>query len=405
MSKKTLLGLAVVLAVLVAALWWSGRPSTAPAGEEESAAGALLSSVDMNTVGAITIADGTATTHLAKVEGAWRVDGLDGYPADFDRLQRMMRAIDDTQNPQVADEGADRLAEFGLAADSDPAPLRLILEHGGGMTVLYLGRLREPQADARRMWGPPPGRYVRVGEGPVLLIKEDLGLIQADADQWWDRRLLELEPEAIRKMEVARADGSYAIERAEDGTFALADGAGEGEVDAAAANRLFGALRNLRADRMLGAGEEDEGVFAEALVCRAETEAAAYRIEIGAAPPDHAGSRPVKIKVTPTSEAASEQQALAALAAGKLNGRTFLIPAFQADAMTLQREVVVSKPESAPEAAEPSPAEEAEPAGEEASPEAESHAEETAPADSTDEVEDSAESPEPPADPPPIPAH
>ena len=351
MSKKTLLGLAIVLAVLMAALWGAGRRSAAPAGAEEAAAGTLLTDVEMNSVRAITITDGTATTRLVRTEGIWIVEGLDGYPADFDRLQRLIREIDEARNPQVADPGADKLAEFGLTGDSDPAPRQLVLEHAGGTTILHLGRLREPQRSENQMWGPPPGRYVRVDEGPVLLIKEDLGLVQADSGQWWDRRLLELEPDAIRKMKIERADGSYGVERTGEGTFALAVDSGEGEVDAAAANRLFGSLRNLRADRQLASGEEEADAFADVLVCRAETDAAAYRLEIGAVDTNNAASRFVKIDVTPVPEATPEQEALAAQAARKFNGRIFLIPTYQVESMTLQRAAVIRPPdpESGPE--------------------------------------------------------
>lgn len=354
MSKKTLLMLAALLAVLVGALWISRQRASAPGEVPLPEGGALLPAVDMGTVQAITLEDGSATTRLARVDGIWCLTAPEEFPADFDRLQRMIRSIDGMADVQVADSGADRLAEFGLIEDSDPAPTRIILEHGQGTTVLHLGAMREPHGGERQMWGPPPGRYVRVDEGPVLLLKEDIAMAQADPGQWWDRQLLQVPGEAIREMEVAGDDGKYVVQRTAEGAFVLPD-AVEGEaVENPSAQRLFNVLRNLRADRHASAAEEFEELFSAAPSCRIETAEATYRIQIGAASPDEAGSRPVKIQVTPIPEAAPDSQAATERIAGKLRNRIFWIPAYQADNMTLPRSSLVRKSEPPPE---PAPAE------------------------------------------------
>ena len=61
------------------------------------------------------------------------------------------------------------------------------------------------------MWGPPPGRYVRVDEGPVQLIKDDIPQAQADPDQWWDRQLLAVEPDTLRRAGVTTPEGAYHV--------------------------------------------------------------------------------------------------------------------------------------------------------------------------------------------------
>ena len=338
MSKKTMWILVIVLAALSVAVWWSGRRA-APAAAS-AAGGRLLPGVDLATVRAIALETAAATTRLAQADGVWCVAEKSDYPADVRRLRNLIQALDETDDAQVADESADRLAEFGLATDGAEAPLRIALEHAAGRTTLSLGKTRAPRR-GEEYWGPPAGRYVRVDEGPVLLLKDDVPGADADPAQWWDRALLEIEPETVRKVEVAGGGEAIALERGTNGTFALVDAAEGEEVDAGAAERLFGALRALRADEILKP-EEAEGMFAEAATYAAETEGATYRIEIGAAQADRGNGRPVRIEATGDVPAAT---------AKKLAGRAFLVPPYLGDALVAKRETLVRKAQPAPEVA------------------------------------------------------
>ena len=340
MSKKTMWILVIVLAALSVAVWWSGRRA-APAAAS-AAGGRLLPGVDLATVRAIALETAAATTRLAQADGVWCVAEKSDYPADVRRLRNLIQALDETDDAQVADESADRLAEFGLATDGAEAPLRIALEHAAGTATVSLGKTRAPRR-GEEYWGPPAGRYVRVDEGPVLLLKDDVPGADADPAQWWDRALLEIEPETVRKVEVAGGGEAIALERGTNGTFALVDAAEGEEVDAGAAERLFGALRALRADEILKP-EEAEGMFAEAATYAAETEGATYRIEIGAAQADRGNGRPVRIEATGDVPAAT---------AKKLAGRAFLVPPYLGDALVVKLETLVRKVEAAP--AEPAP--------------------------------------------------
>jgi hypothetical protein len=206
--------------------------------------------------------------------------------------------------------------------------------------------MREPQ-EGGQPWGPPPGRYARVDEGPVLLIKEDIAGVSADPVQWWDHVLLQVAPESIRKVEASSGEGSFAIERGTNGMFMLAGAEGK-EVDAAAANRLFGALGNLRAEKILPNAED--AALANAIEFKAVTEAATYFVHVGEARSDQAGGKPVEIEVAAAAAATPEQQSAAALVNKKLNNRTFLIPAYLADSLCVKKADVMGKPaEPAPE--------------------------------------------------------
>lgn len=376
MSRKTLVVLVAVLAALSVAIVLRGGRAPVPVGAG-AGGGGLLPAADLVSVRAIRIEDGANTTRMERVDGIWRVAEEDNHPADVARLREMMRSIDGTENPQVADEKpATRLAEYGLAPEGNSAPLRIALEHAGGTTVLSLGKRREPRRN-EEVWMPPAGRYVRVDEGPVLLIKDDIAMADANPGQWWDRNLLEVAPEAIRKVQITSAEGAFAIERGTNDTFVLAGSAEDETVDAAAARRLFGALRNLRAESRWTADEA--AAFSNGVRCVAEAEGVVYSVRIGDPQSDRNGGRPVKIEATAAEGAMPEQQAAAA-AVNILAGRIYLVPGYQAEPLAMKRDALVrkappeheSEPEVVPEPA-PIPAEEPPPAS------ADALAEESAP--------------------------
>lgn len=341
MSKNALIVLVILLAALVGGIWMSGKRESAPDGKSAAATGTLLPAVDMATVTAIVLADSSSTTHLARVDGIWCVAEQDNVPADFTRLRAMMLAIDGLEPGQIVETGGDHLADYGLAVEAEPAPMRITLEHAQGTTVLSLGKLREPRA-GEQPWGPSPGRYVRVDEGPVRLLKEAVPMAQADPDQWWDRLLLEVAPESIQQVEVSQADSTYSIQRGTNGVFELAGASADETVDEPAAQRLFGALRSLRAVRRLPAdAEAHSAAFTNASQYRAVAEGISYAITVGAVPAEGDGTRPVKIEVAASAEATPEQQARAAAAMKKLSGRAFAVPAYLADALRLGKDEVV----------------------------------------------------------------
>lgn len=343
MSRKTLFIL-VILLVVLAGLWkFYSRQTTAPNAAAADAAGTLLGPVDMSTVSAITLEGSAATTHLAQAEGEWRVAEKEDYPANFDHLRELIRSIDAMEAGQSVPAGTDHLAEFGLIADETSTPTRVTLQHAAGQTVLAIGHLRAPNPD-EPYWGRVPGRYVRVDEGPVRLLKDDIRMAEADPDAWWDRNLLKLAAEDVQRLEVTSETETYALERGEDQVLKIVDAAEEEETEANAVNRLLGALRNLRADEMLPKDTEITGASRLEVLAAGVT----YSLRIGEPRSDKNNARPIQIVITPTDDIVPEAAAGVARQAKRLVGNTYLIPSYQADQLLPAKTTLISTPPPAP---------------------------------------------------------
>jgi hypothetical protein len=342
MSKKSLWILVAVLAVLGLAL--RATRTGGPAAKAPAAAEPLLR-VDFATLAAIQLEEGGSATRLAPVAGRWCVAGLGNAPADLDRLRGLIGELDEARRGQLADPGAERLAEYGLAEEGAPPPLKITLEHGGGTTVLRLGRTREPRRQ-EDLWGPPPGRYVRVDDGPVWLLKDDFTYAGADSDSWWDRRILEVDPEAVTRIEVVAPGEEYRLARGEEESWLFEGEAGENPPDPDSAARLAEALDGLVAERMLEwSAEEREAAFAEPRRHVAEADGIRYQVELGAERPEDGGGRPVRIEVSALPEADDAARARAETAHQRAGGRIYLLPAYLANNLARAKEDVRRPPE------------------------------------------------------------
>jgi hypothetical protein len=349
MNAKSLAALSGILVVLLGILWTSGRFESLPA-EGGGVGEGWLADAELESLSALEIRQGEASVRIELADGAWGVADRGGYPADLSRLRRLVQALSEMGSGQLADENPANAAAYGLADGGEVEPVEIALEHARGTSVLRLGESRRPrrQEDA---WAPALGRYAQMDGGAIVLLKDDVPHADADDNLWWDRSLASVELDEVRRVEVSSGTASYALVRGEDGGYAM-EGIAEGEaVVEGAARRVFGALRDLRAD---GIADEEEanaqewGENADRYV--AATKDAIYRAWIAPVDPEKdAGMRLVRLEVILKDEAGEEARMTHAHAMRKLEGRTFRIPLFAAEAMTMPRaSLVMAAPPPAP---------------------------------------------------------
>jgi hypothetical protein len=364
MNAKSLAALAGILVVLLGILWTSGRFESLPA-EGGGVGAGWLADAELESLSAIEIRQGEASVRLELADGAWGVADRGGYPADLSRLRRLVQALSEMGSGQLADENPANAAAYGLADGGEVEPVEIALEHARGTSVLRLGESRRPrrQEDA---WAPALGRYSQMDGGAIVLLKDDVPHADADDNLWWDRSLASVELDEVRRVEVSSGAASYALVRGDDGGYAM-DGIAEGETMVeGSARRVFGALRGLRAD---GIADEEEanaqewGENADRYV--AETDDAVYRVWLAPLAPTNTGMRFVRMEMEPKEGAGEEVRLAQTHAMRKLAGRTFLVPLFAAEAMTMSRASLVS---SAPPPSQPSP-DDAQAEGKESAPE------------------------------------
>lgn len=220
MKTRTLLILCAGLALLGLLVWCKDRPTAA---KMNVATGqAVLPDFDPNALQALRIISGTQEVALARGATGWTVASRWDYPADFDRLRDLLRALADLKVGEALRGGLATLAEFGLAtADTNattaiPAELRWTSPDGKTETRLVLGQPRT--AASPESFSRPDSQYARVNDGPVLLVAPYLEEIPRRADDWLMRKIIDEDPASITAMNATLQDGTrYGVQREGDG--------------------------------------------------------------------------------------------------------------------------------------------------------------------------------------------
>lgn len=192
----------------------------------------------------ITVVAKGGTVGLGRAPGQpWRVVAPVEAPADAFAVQSLLDAVTGLKRlSRVADPGAS-LAEYGL--DSPRAKVTLSVE-GGGEESVALGTDNPFDSSV----------YVRVGQGGVDRVSGGARWsLEKDLFDLRDKRVLPLDGGEVTRLEVRGGKVPYALARGASGwklASPLSDAA-----DEAAVGRILGALRDLRATRILDAAGPD----------------------------------------------------------------------------------------------------------------------------------------------------
>lgn len=219
MKQNTLVTLVILLGLLGLVAWYNQQQS-----QRQSAAssgGQVLGDFDPNAVARLHVISGTATVELARVESGWTVVSLWNAPANFDQLSELLRKLGNMKVGEVIRGGTETLEEFGLSSDSNtvPAiPARLVLfgEGGSALGDLVLGQPRMPSSMDN--FAMPDSQYVRLGDGPVLLVAPFIEYVPRRAEDWLDRKVLEIQADQVTSVQASLAGGTnYGLSRGESG--------------------------------------------------------------------------------------------------------------------------------------------------------------------------------------------
>ncbi len=136
-------------------------------------------------------------------------------------MSNLLRSLADLKVGDVLRGGTAHLADFGLSPEAATAPTVIRLTTAHDERELALGSPRPSSSPAD--FALPDSQFVRLKDGPVLLVAPYLDPLPAQADDWMDRNLLGLEPQAITSLEAIRTDGvRYGVRRDQDQFLGLA---------------------------------------------------------------------------------------------------------------------------------------------------------------------------------------
>jgi hypothetical protein len=297
---RSLVPLLVLLALAggAVAFAWFGVAKKDEVAQAKKDAGAKLYAFDAKKVKAITVEAKGATTKLARAGDGWRIEAPVAADAEratvdalVDRVATLRRKASVAEKPEPA-----ALASYGLATPK--AKVTLSVE-GGKDETLALGEDNAFDGTA----------YVRTTSGAVDLVPGDVKYsVERSTFDLREKRLLPFEDKDLARIEVTAPRLPYALAR--DGDAWRLDAPAKEKADDAAAQRVLGAIRALRATDFGQGGDEAARALAHPAwrVRLVDAKGAARAVALGE-PPARKGegdsaARPLYARVEGASEVA-----------------------------------------------------------------------------------------------------
>ena len=204
MTTKNLIVVGAVAAILGGAAYFcnSGRKMKAPTLNGKP----VLPAFDVSEVARVEIG-GSKKLTLAATESGWAIETLFGYPADVTKIRENLLKLKDLTVGQTANG---RKIESGT-------PVELKDAKGKAVASALLGgqHMSKPKGQAAQFGGGgyPDGRYVKFGEG-VVLVKDTLDAFDGDPKKWCDARICSVPSADVKAVTYAKGRknvGTYKI--------------------------------------------------------------------------------------------------------------------------------------------------------------------------------------------------
>jgi Domain of unknown function (DUF4340) len=228
MKRNHLVGLTLVAAVAVAgAIGVSVENGPHDAGDEPSASARLFPDLasHINDVGKVIIARKDATITLVKTATAWGVAEKYNYPADFEKVRKLLVNLTELRPLEKKTSTPALFADLQLEDLSTPDAKSVLLTlqgaDGKDLLATYVGKERFARGGAGS-----DGVYIRkASETQTWLAKGALGVEQG-AVNWLDKSIADVAHERVAKVTVTQPDGTaltLSRDKVADAHFTLAD--------------------------------------------------------------------------------------------------------------------------------------------------------------------------------------
>ena len=234
MTTKNLVILGAVAAVLGGAAYFcnSGRKMKAPSLNGKP----VLPAFDVSEVAKVEIGGAKKLT-LAATDKGWTIETLYGYPADVTKIRENLLKLKDLKVGQSA-----------KGQKIDPGtPVEIKDAKGKTLAATTLGgqHMSKPKGQAAQYGGGgyPDGRYVKFGDG-VVLVKETLDAFDGDPKKWCEARICSVPSADVKAVTYAKGGETVKLTR-KDSTWTLEGLGAKEELDTSKTYSLDSALSYL----------------------------------------------------------------------------------------------------------------------------------------------------------------
>ena len=278
---------------------------------------------------------------LAATDGGWVIDSLYGYPADVAKIRENLLKLKDLT---VGQSARGRKIDNGTKVD-------LKNQKGTVIASVTLGEqhMAKPRGQAAQFGGGgyPDGRYVKFGDG-VVLVKDALDAFDGDPKKWCETRICSVPSADVKEVSCTKEGSTVKLTR-KDSTWSL-EGLGEKEeLDSSKTYSLDSALSYLDFNNVADPKkpEADFGFTTGSVYKVTLKNGQSYTAKIGAA---SGADRYFKVSAafTPVGTNATENATLEKAVKdfnAKAGKWTYLISSYSADSMSKTRKDLVKAKE------------------------------------------------------------
>ena len=341
MKLRTLFILLVLFVFLASLAVLVTREPARPSAAGPQPGEKLLPDLDINRIEKARVESPQGTAEVQRVNGKWVVPSLFNYPADFDLVAKQLRTFDDLKVGQVVRGGLETPDEFGF---SETNMTRILLAASGNVedtTEIMVGAMRMT-GQGSRFPNYPDGTYVRVGDGPIVLVKESLHSLPRSSDDWVRKSLFGIEPGRLSEITMVTTQETFTVKVPEPGKYAMDDLKKDEEVNGDVVARLASVLQSLFFNSIADPeGTDADYGFADSNQISAKTkDGVVYSLFIGA-PVQGTGDRYARIKVDggEGEEAAAKARELNS----RFDGWTYTLGSYSWETLSMGKSQFVRK--------------------------------------------------------------
>jgi hypothetical protein len=205
-SLSALLVAAAVLVALALVVTWRGDRDVAPAPRGERALPGLADK--LATLDFLRLRRGNVTVNLKRRDDDWTVVEKGGYPADRERVRKLLLQLAELELVEPKTDRPELLARLDL---DDPANGKSTFVAAGDRNGALVGQIVIGRRRPSDIEGGEAGVYVRKPDSDRAWLARGSFALGGDALSWLDRRIVDIPAARVAAVVLTASDGNAAV--------------------------------------------------------------------------------------------------------------------------------------------------------------------------------------------------